>query len=150
MWGILGQIIYVISYPVLLLLLNGSKRAYVLIIYKNKVLVTKNWLGYKRQWRLPGGGSKTGESYLQTALREVQEEVGINLHGAKIQALGAPVRHKKGFDYQTFVTELTEVPTIIKEIPEIWEAEFVDIKILNDSEINLQLKNAIRKLGKSS
>ncbi len=149
-WGIIGQIIYVISYPVLFMILRGSKRAYVIIIFESKVLVTKNWLGFNRTWRLPGGGAKTGESYLQTAIREVKEEVGIDLSRNNIKQIGEPVKHKKGFYFQTFITELTVAPRIVAEFPEIWKAEFVDINLLRDDEINLQLKDAISKLGKNT
>lgn len=33
---------------------------------------------HKGQWSLPGGRSEHGETYIQTALRETNEEVGIN------------------------------------------------------------------------
>lgn len=50
------------------------------------VLLGKNAEGgvYKGLWIIPAGGVKTGETVLQTAIREVQEEVGIDITKHKV------------------------------------------------------------------
>jgi 8-oxo-dGTP pyrophosphatase MutT (NUDIX family) len=150
MWGFIGQFLYLLSYPGLLLLIKGTKRAYVIVVFENKVLVTKNWLGFRRKWRLPGGGAKNNESYMQAAIREVKEEVGIDLNGYVVKPIDEPIRHKKGFYFQTFITELERYPEIVTEFPEIWKAEFIDIDKLSNDEISQQVKHALSKLGKNT
>jgi len=150
MWGFIGQLLYLLSYPGLLLLIKGTKRAYVIVVFENKALVTKNWLGFRRKWRLPGGGAKNNESYMQAAIREVKEEVGIDLSSNVIKAIDEPIKHKKGFYFQTFVTEIYNAPKIVTEFPEIWKAEFVDIDKLSNDEISQQVQHALSKLGKNT
>jgi ADP-ribose pyrophosphatase YjhB (NUDIX family) len=53
----------------------------VIVFFKNKVLLIKNT--YRQGWTFPGGGVKKNESYEQAAIREVHEEVAINISKLK-------------------------------------------------------------------
>lgn len=56
--------------------------AYCIIRRDDKVLLIKN--SYKDYWTIPCGMVEKDESFLQTAIRETQEEVGINLEPVNV------------------------------------------------------------------
>lgn len=61
-------------------------------------------------WKLPGGRSEQGESALQTALRELREEVGIGLEEKNLW-----VSHQEQRENHTFVlfqTKLSSLPNL--------------------------------------
>ena len=59
--------------------------AYVLCLYKDQALLIKN--SYKRYWTLPCGGISKGESPLEAAIREVEEEVGLFLDPEQLELI---------------------------------------------------------------
>jgi ADP-ribose pyrophosphatase YjhB (NUDIX family) len=67
------------------------------VIHKGKVLLLyKNQNGRYMGWVMPKGTLETGETYKQTALREVREETGVN---AKIvQYIGKTQYNFRGSD----------------------------------------------------
>jgi len=56
----------------------------LLIIFDNKVLLAKPSKGSKTMWGIPKGKVENGETYLQAAIRETKEEVGIIVPENKI------------------------------------------------------------------
>jgi len=49
------------------------------VIHKNKILcLYKNQNGRYMGWVMPKGATEEGETYKQTAIREVKEETGVN------------------------------------------------------------------------
>lgn len=50
---------------------------------KGKVLLVKHGYG-KRNWEVPGGLSEQGESAAGTAIREVQEETGLEVKAGRL------------------------------------------------------------------
>lgn len=59
-----------------------TRGAKVIIELEGKVLLVKHSYGHQT-WCFPGGGSKRGESFEDTAIREAKEEVGLTLKGVK-------------------------------------------------------------------
>ena len=57
-----------------------TRGAKVIIERDGKVLWVKHSYGHQT-WCFPGGGSKRGESFEDTAIRETKEEVGLTLTG---------------------------------------------------------------------
>ncbi len=71
--------LYCILRPAIRLLAPRTVRARVVIYdFNGRVLLIRNRFG-SRRWTLPGGGIKRSESPKQAAIREVREELGLNL-----------------------------------------------------------------------
>ena len=81
----LGHLIYILIQPGLLFL-EHPNRAYVILFEKKtrEVLMVKNWLSL-RNWGLPGGGVNVGESHLEAAMREVSEEIYLELEPGRLR-----------------------------------------------------------------
>ncbi len=60
--------------------------AYCIIRYEDKRLIIKN--SYKDYWTVPCGMVDTNESYLEAAVRETEEEVGVNLDPKELTLVG--------------------------------------------------------------
>jgi 8-oxo-dGTP diphosphatase len=53
-------------------------RAYAIVEWKNKILVTDEFRGGMRMTKFPGGGHEWGEGLLETVARECEEELNQN------------------------------------------------------------------------
>lgn len=142
-----GKFVYLTNYHLIYRQLRGTNRAYVVIRVKNKVLLTKNWLGCHRHWRLPGGGVKKGEDHIKAVIREVNEEVGIKLKSDQLRLLTKKTHWSKhGFAYRIYEVKLKTVPRIVMNRCEIVAAEFFDqnkTKNLPLSEVALTSQNLL-------
>lgn len=70
-------------------LLPKKERARVLLVNDaNEVLLVRGRFGLD-EWELPGGGVKRGETLAQAAVRELYEELSIELTQGQLQALGS-------------------------------------------------------------
>ena len=127
----IGKVAYLAGYPFIYILMRGSTRAYLAVIrVKNQVLVTKNWLGLHRDWRLPGGGVLPGEALPAAVAREVSEETGIVLDPQQLKPVTEQAcRSKHGFYYHIYEVTLKDEPPICIRHNEIVDAEFVDKNI---------------------
>ena len=143
---IIGKIIYITNYHMIYRHIRGSLRAYVIIKSGNQVLLTKNWLGLHRDWRLPGGGVKAGESAIAAVIRETQEEIGVCLKPSQLKLLAKKTLSKQGFYYQIYTANLADEPNVTISA-EIVAAQFFDksqVKKLHLSEVS---RRAIEELG---
>lgn len=148
---VVGRILYFFGYPILWKMLHNTTRAYVLVVVGSEVLVTKNFLGFHKIWRLPGGGLKKGEDRKLAVIRELAEEVGITTEVDCLQLLNAkPLKAPTfGYDYYLYVLKLSKKPIITVDKHEIANAEFLDVKSPNLPELSDEAHNAIKlaKIG---
>ncbi|MGW2370530.1 NUDIX domain-containing protein, partial [Streptomyces sp. NPDC001667] len=63
------------------------------------LLVERGWDPYEGHWALPGGHIDLGETSLDAAVRELEEETGVHVSPADLHQLGAwdqPGRDPRG------------------------------------------------------
>jgi 8-oxo-dGTP diphosphatase len=77
-YNFFGRLAYKLVLPIMRFLIRRTERVYAVLEYDGQILLTKNWLG-RQDWQLPGGGKRRGETPYQTAIREVEEEVGVHV-----------------------------------------------------------------------
>ena len=140
---VLGRVTYFLSYPLLLFFLKGSTRAYVLLVLNGKkVLLTQSTLDYASRWHLAGGGIKTGETLTQGLIREVREELGIDINQSKLVKLNSEMRiAKHNYSYALFSYPLEDAPKLTLRKYEITKAHFFSI----DEISKIKTSDTVRK-----
>jgi ADP-ribose pyrophosphatase YjhB (NUDIX family) len=144
----LGKTSYRVCLPMLRLFLRKTRRVYVLVLYKDRVLLVKNWLG-NDMWALPGGGIKKGETPISALIRETKEEVGINLladhNRFSLIAEGHWRTDDLGQAYYIFATSFyTDKLDINKK--EIISAAWIKLSELNLKNTPQEILDALRKV----
>ena len=116
---------------VLILLYPNKKKTY---LYLKKRADTVKY--HKGQISLPGGSKENNETLLDTALRETQEEIGIDKNEisilGKITPLFIPVT---GFMITPFVSYISKKPKTILDEIEVAELLSVNIRDLLNNDI---------------
>ena len=84
---IITRILSIVLYPFLAIYLHNSKRVRVIVACKKKILLVKSHFG-KQSWCLPGGGVEKGENPMSAAIRELNEEVGIQVQESDLVCVG--------------------------------------------------------------
>lgn len=82
----MGQLLFYILWPLVWFYAPLRVRSSVLLVHDGKILVVKNWFGPNRM-QLPGGGVKFGESTVQAAIRELNEELGVTITAKQLKRL---------------------------------------------------------------
>lgn len=97
------------------------------VVYDKKVLLIKNWLA-RDTWRLPGGGIGRGETAESAAIREIKEELHIELKKTKLQYLCTDNNTVDGIRYpfKIFVYVTDVLPKILPDNYEIVEFGWFD------------------------
>ncbi len=121
----LGKILYITFGRVALpLVIGGSRRTRVVLFNKanNKVLLVRSLIS-DQKWHLPGGGMHTNEKAVHGALRELREEVGIELEPKQLRFICEQQESDKGARFTVFYYQARALnPVIAKRRFEIIEA----------------------------
>jgi len=97
-------------------------------------VVSEKYYEGSRQWKLPGGYVKAGESLSQSAVREVKEETGIDTEFLNVLCF----RHMHPLQFNTsdmyFIVRLKPLSqVIVKEEAEIMDCMWMDIQKYKDN-----------------
>lgn len=141
-----------------------EQSAGILIIYDNKILLAhSSGKAWTYSYSIPKGHIEKGESKMQAAIRETQEEVGITITSNQLQKL--PVHkidyikkgeiHKTVYYYVLHINDLSEigltgnvVPKNQLQLKEVDWAGFLDYKEASKRIYNV-LKDCLKHLNES-
>lgn len=84
---------------------------------KRYLFLLRNGAGYSNTWALPGGKINHGETVAQGLMREIREELGGVIHGAKLYPIEKFTSDNQNFTYHTFLIPIAEefIPVLNKE-----------------------------------
>ncbi|GMR22285.1 MAG: CoA pyrophosphatase [Acidobacteriota bacterium] len=97
-------------------------------------IITQRPLTLRRhagQWALPGGRADEGETITETALREVQEEVGLELDAEGVVGLLDDFQTRSGFIITPVVVWGPERPELHPDPTEVYAAHVVPLAALD-------------------
>jgi len=143
-WRWTGLTLYWLTWPLMALMIRGSKRTRLLIVYCDEVLVTKGWLS-SGKWSLPGGGLHKGEQSLAGALRELYEETGLRLRTNQVKRHSDHIYQHNGvrFNYVLFTGVLRRKVAVRPQPLEILEVSWVDRHELTAANASPDVLNAL-------
>ncbi len=127
--GGLGKVMFWLSWPAQYIYFKiFPERSRVLVVVHDEFLVVIPWLNYGK-YILPGGGKKRYESLLQSAVRELGEETGINVPESSLQPLGRKRHSQYGLAYYAshFVLQLPGKPALRPSKIEIMQTRWLKI-----------------------
>ncbi len=140
-----GRTGYLVTLPILRLIVNRSVRSRVLVVVGGEALVLRLWIS-DGSWVLPGGGVHRGEDIGLAALRELREETGIKAEARQLVLLGASQSSDKGLDYtyHCFLLELSQKPVIQHGWPEIIDSRWVPLADIDTLPLAEEVRFAIK------
>jgi 8-oxo-dGTP diphosphatase len=102
----------------------AHRGALVALWHNGEILLVRT--SYRRRWGLPGGGIDSGESAQEAALRELREEIGLDLPPEALRpAYADAIFWEHRHDHTTiFEAELGERPSLRLDNREILAAVF--------------------------
>lgn len=132
LWSLMGRVAFWLGWPALWLQLRGSQRTRVVITADKQVVLVKGWLG-TGQWSLPGGGVHKGEAPLTGAIREVQEETGLQIEARQTKLISSGVSHRRGlrFGYKAYRSTLPTTQPLQRQPLELTDIGWFQLDKLN-------------------
>lgn len=130
----LGQLANFLLKPLTRTALNRTTRTRIIILSGSQTVLVKNWLG-KGHWGLSGGGIARSETAENCVIREVKEEIGLDINLQDLQYLGQKAHPKTDqnlhFKIDYFFIKLNNKPNLkVKRPWEVTEAGWFDINNL--------------------
>lgn len=127
LWIWLGNILGVLSWPLVWIIIRFTNRSKLLIICGEETLLLKGWLSLGK-WGLTGGGVKRKETPKQGVIREAEEEIGLKFSAGELKSLGRMrATGPMAYDFEAFVINLDSKPPLELQKHEIIEARWVSI-----------------------
>lgn len=98
-------------------------RASILLVQGGAVYLLKSIINRREVWFLPGGSVKWGETLADAAIREAEEELGVEVKIKELIALFDSISPKADFHSieAVFLAETTHVPRASGEAAEVEE-----------------------------
>ena len=110
------------------------------IFNKNKLLMTRRSLNksHPGEWEVPGGCSKSGESSIDTIIREIKEEIGIFINKDDFELVDTTIYKKQFVDiYKS--NKVINLNDVTLQNDEVCDAKYVTkeefLKMAENNEI---------------
>jgi ADP-ribose pyrophosphatase YjhB (NUDIX family) len=131
--------------PALRIYLRRTTRSYVLLRRGDEFLLLMNWLG-DGKWALPGGGLKGGETPKQAVIRELEEELAIELKPKDLNFItkGRWATDRLGHYYYIYLATMSSDKFKI-DGKEIVLAKWLDFKNLSLDNTPKEVLNSLNK-----
>jgi len=133
----LGLIGYKIVLPLMRIFIRRTERAYVMLQDGDNILMTKNWLS-NGLWALPGGGIRAGESREQAVIREVKEEINVDLRGIQFELVARGIWQTDRLDFKYTIFKAQLNPGVYEanghEITNVEWIPTIDLNVANTSQ----------------
>jgi 8-oxo-dGTP pyrophosphatase MutT (NUDIX family) len=136
----LAQLFYNLAYRIILSIWFFTRPTvrgvYVAVWYQKKLLVIKN--SYKNRFTIPCGRIKRSEDTAEAAMRELKEEVGIEIKKSQLTFVGEYVaEHNFATDVGSFFEfEMTESPNVQVDNREVTWAQFMPLDQISSLNLN--------------
>lgn len=146
-WNSLGSILWWLLWPLWWFYFkHGGIRSRVLVVCGDEVLLVQGWLGDK-DYSLPGGGTKKGESVQAGAVRELSEETGIKVSESALVQSGSRMNKDKGFRYRVrfYTVTLNDKPATVLPKYEIINITWVPLHALQNFKLDSDAQHAIKR-----
>lgn len=98
-----------------------------IITETGEILLVRNWTGHQG-WELPGGGKGRRESCEQAVLREIKEELGVDLSAYRLNYIGTTTAD--GYEAPVFRVSIKERLPITRRKWELSAAAWQPMSIL--------------------
>lgn len=142
----LGRLAHRLAMPLSRYYFRRTNRAYVLITRGRKVLLVKNWFG-DGKWAMPGGGMKKHEGPEDAVIRELKEELGIEVARKGLRTIDQGRWLTDNLGHQYYVHHATSFTGMIKpDGREITAAEWIEFGSLTVHNSSPEILRALEKL----
>ena len=116
------------------------KGKYLLLLRSNKEKVDPF------SWDIPGGGIEKGETAVETLIREIKEETGIDISSSKVFPIKKWEKYKNnlkigGIDFLCVLDNYQKITLSAEHIRAQW---FSEKEIMSNKEIPTWLKNSVK------
>jgi 8-oxo-dGTP pyrophosphatase MutT (NUDIX family) len=140
-----GRVLFWLAWPAFQLYYRRGERTRVLLLSGDEILVLQGWIN-DGTYILPGGGMHSDEQPLSGALRETQEETGLQLQPADLTYLGRDVYHKAGlhFTYHMFFAKADKAAPLKMQWYEVANIRWVPLSDLAAHHPSQEVLSCIR------
>lgn len=120
-------------------------RAAAIIQRGNSILMVRHEKGDSSYWLLPGGGVDLGETLHEAVIRELKEEVSLEVHPGAMVFVSESIApdHSRHMIQCCFLTEIVSGEVALGIDERVVEAAFVSAEELGDLEVHPPLNNEL-------